>query len=150
VTDVSWQQANAYARWAGGRLPTEPEWESACQGPTEQQYPWGDDEPTPELSNYLDHVGGTDAAGSYPAGAGPYGALDMSGNVWEWTSSIDQLYPYDAQDGREDLEATGNRIGRGGSFDYSANHLRCSTRMSFNPVWQIPHLGFRVVLAEAE
>jgi formylglycine-generating enzyme required for sulfatase activity len=150
VTNVSWEQANAYARWAGGRLPTEAEWEYGCQGPTEQEYPWGDAEPAAELSNFGDDVGGTAAVGSHPDGVSPFGLLDMSGNVWEWTSSLDRLYPYDAEDGREDLDASGLRIGRGGSFGFSQEYLRCSTRVGFHPDWQIPHLGLRVVIEEAD
>jgi formylglycine-generating enzyme required for sulfatase activity len=150
LTHVSWQQANAYARWVGGRLPTEAEFESGCQGPTEQEYPWGDAEPTAELSNYFEDVGSTTVVGSYANGASPYGLLDMSGNVWEWTSSLDQLYPLVAEDGREDPAAPGLRIGRGGSFGYNDQYLRCAARLGFHPAWQIPHVGLRVVLPTAE
>jgi formylglycine-generating enzyme required for sulfatase activity len=150
VTYISWQQAIAYTRWAGGRLPTEAEWEYGCQGPTEQEYPWGDAEPTVKLSNYAENMGGTVPVGSYLDGASPFGLLDMSGNVWEWTSSLDQPYPYVADDGREDLDANGLRIGRGGSFGFSEANLRCSTRASFHPAWQLPHLGLRVVIDVAK
>jgi eukaryotic-like serine/threonine-protein kinase len=146
VTHVTWEQANAYAAWVGGRLPSEAEWEHGCQGPVMQEYPWGEEAPTPELSNFHEHVGDTVAVGSYPEGASPFGLLDMSGNVWEWTSSLDQPYPYVADDGREDAEASGRRIGRGGSFYYTHHYLHCSARIGFNPVSPIPHLGFRTVL----
>ena len=150
VTNVNWEQADAYARWAGGRLPTEVEWERACQGATEQEYPWGDAEPSAQLSNYAEDIGGTTAVGSYPEGVTPEGLLDMSGNVWEWTSSNYALYPYDAEDGREDPAAPGLRVGRGGSFGYGDQSLRCAARSGFHPAWQIPHLGFRIVIEAAE
>jgi hypothetical protein len=116
VANVSWEQANSYAQWIGGRLSTEAEWEEACQGPEGYEYPWGDEAPTPAVSNFYEHVGSTVAVGSYPEDASPYSLLDMSGNVWEWTSSLRQPYRYDAEDGREDALAEGARIGRGGSF----------------------------------
>jgi formylglycine-generating enzyme required for sulfatase activity len=150
VTNVSWEQANTYAQWVGGRLPTEAEWERACQGPAEQAYPWGDAAPTPDLSNFYENVGDTVPVGSYPEGASPEGLLDMSGNVWEWTSSLDQPYPYDAQDGREDPSATGKRIGRGGSFYYTHHYLHCSARTGLSPTSQVPQLGFRVVISTAD
>ena len=150
MSDVDWEQARTYAAWVGGRLPTEVEWESACRGSGASIYPWGDLPPTPDLSNYQDTVGDTVPVGSYPAGAGPFGTLDMAGNVWEWTSSLDAMYPYDASDGREDPEATSKRIMRGGSFYYASQLLRCSARTGVNPTFQIPHLGLRVVLGEPE
>ena len=71
----------------------------------------------------------------------------MAGNVWEWTSSLDMAYPYNAEDdGREDVEATGRRIMRGGSFYYAAQLARCSARTGVNPTFQISHLGLRIVL----
>lgn len=150
VTHLSWEQAGAYARWAGGRLPTEAEWEYGCRGETDQEYAWGDAQPTADLANYLDDPGEPVAVGSYAEGATAFGLLDMGGNVWEWTSSLPQLYPYDAQDGREETGSPGLRIGRGGSFGFGEEYLRCSTRQAFHPDWQIPHLGLRVVIDDAE
>jgi len=84
--------------------------------------------------------------GSYPDGVGSFGTLDMAGNVWEWTSTLDMAYPYDATDGREDAEAEGKRIMRGGSFYYAAQLLRCTARTGANIDLQIPHLGLRPLL----
>jgi formylglycine-generating enzyme required for sulfatase activity len=94
VTDVTWHQANVYAAWAGGRLPTEAEWEKACRGTGGRIYPWGDSAPTAELANYGNSVGDTMPVGKYsPQGDSAYGLIDMAGNVWEWTSSQYQSYP---------------------------------------------------------
>ena len=83
VTDVDWDQANSYARWVGGRLPTEAEWEKACRGTDARIYPWGSQPPpSPELLNFADSgLGSVTDVGSYPDGASPYGLLDMAGNV---------------------------------------------------------------------
>jgi formylglycine-generating enzyme required for sulfatase activity/energy-coupling factor transporter ATP-binding protein EcfA2 len=116
VIRVSWHQARAYAEWAGGRLPTEDEWEYACRGPEGRIYPWENAVPGESLLNYNANVGDTTPVGSYPEGASWCGVLDMGGNVEEWMSSLKMPYPYDGEDGREDLEAGGARVSRGGSF----------------------------------
>lgn len=146
VTHVDWQQANAYAAWVGGRLPTEAEWERACRGDDERPFPWGEDTPTAELSNFNSEVGDTTPVGSYPDGAGPFGTLDQSGNVWEWVSTHDAAYPYDATDGREAADAAGKRIVRGGSFYYTQYQIRCMARTGFTPDTASEHIGFRVAL----
>ena len=101
------------------RLPTEAEWEKACRGITGFIFPWGTRDLGPEKLNYYDSsLYDTTPVGSYsPEGDSPYGATDMAGNVWEWTSSQYKDYPFDANDGRENLtDYEAPRVLRGGSF----------------------------------
>jgi sulfatase modifying factor 1 len=86
VVEVTWWGAKAYCEWMTGRLPTEAEWEKAARGADERRYPWGDETPAPDLLNYEQNLNRTADVGSYPLSASPYGALDMAGNVWEWTA----------------------------------------------------------------
>jgi formylglycine-generating enzyme required for sulfatase activity len=86
VTQISWYDANAYCNWAKRRLPTEAEWEKAARGPDGLLFPWGDQQPNNTLLNYNSTNDGPVKVGSFPAGASPYGILDMSGNLWEWVA----------------------------------------------------------------
>lgn len=93
----------------------------------------------------IDKQGGTTPVGLYPDGVSPYGVLDMAGNVWEWVNSLYRPYPYDPDDGREDPDAVGTRVLRGGSFySPSANYIRCATRSMSHPRRRRDHIGFRV------
>ena len=149
VVEVSWRDAVAFCQWAGVQLPSEAQWEKAARGADGRIYPWGNQKPTPKLCNFGNNESGTTAVGSYsPQGDSPYGVADMAGNVWEWTSSLYKRYPYEAEDGREEAEADGWRVLRGGSFShYDYDFSRCAARFSFNPNFRNNNVGFRSVVA---
>lgn len=149
---VSYYEADAYARWAGKRLPTEAEWEKAASWDpatgTKRLFPWGDEGPTREHAN-LDALSfGTSAVGAYPAGASAYGVLDMIGNVWEWTSSDLSPYPgfraFPYKEYTEIFFGPDYKILRGGSFATSPVATRNTFRNWDYPIRRQLFVGFRL------
>lgn len=149
VVNVSWHDANAYCAWLSQqrgklvRLPTEAEWEKAARGIDGRIYPWGNEFDADRCNMFETKIRTTSTAGIFPSGNSPYGVADMAGNVWEWTSSQYQKYPYRPDDGREAPTGDGTRTLRGGAFGDVVNFVRCADRSSGNPTGRVDFVGFR-------
>jgi formylglycine-generating enzyme required for sulfatase activity len=149
VVRVGWRDAMAFCQWAGVQLPSEAQWEKAARGTDGRLYPWGNQPPTDKLCNFNNNVKDTTPVNDYPDGTSPYGCLDVAGNVWEWTSSLYKGYPYDPNDGRENLDDGGTRTLRGGAFVFSEFNVRCAARNYYVPDGRYDAFGFRVVSSGA-
>ena len=151
VLHVCFHEAQAYARWAGRRLPTEAEWEKAARhdprtGRT-RRYPWGDEDPTPAHANLGQRHLQPAAVGSYPAGASPLGVRQLLGDVWEWCDSPLRPYPGFAAFPYEEYSQVffdgDYRILRGGSFGTDEVVARGTFRNWDHPIRRQIFSGFR-------
>ena len=176
VTGISWQQAAEYCLYRGKRLPREAEWERAARGDDDRKYPWGNSAPDPMrhgcFARAIGTVQGTTCpVGSYPEGAGPFGHLDLAGNVWEWLAdyydpiayrrpgaergepgTCEQILETQAWLTREKRQGfTGTnpipteceRVLRGGAFNYPASGLRVTNRVHHPGHWRLLMAGVR-------
>lgn len=177
VVDISWHEAQAFCGWLGKqtgrryRLPTEAEWEKSARGDDGRVFPWGNDFDLQRCNVRESGLGITTPVGRYPAGASPYGVLEMAGTVWEWTQSLQAPYPYRADDGRNGSEpqierraprllqrllrtapehapppVEMRRIIRGGCFANPEGFARCACRLRLQPERRTPFLGIRLAL----
>ena len=152
VVGVSWLDAKAYCDWAGLDLPTEAQWEAAARGTDGRPFPWGDNVPSETLANYDGQEGRTTPVGAYPEGAGPYGALDQAGNVWEWCSDEFDGDAYRGRDGQKDpvvkpkdaSSESAVRVLRGGSWAGPAQGLHAAFRGGDPAGRRHQGIGFRV------
>jgi formylglycine-generating enzyme required for sulfatase activity len=159
LVGISWYEAMAFCRWLtqnqihnpeGYRynLPSEAEWEYTARQALRRTYAWGNEPLDTECANFNQAYRGTTAVGCFAPGAAPdYYLYDLTGNVWEWTRSEYRDYPYDPDDGREDIH---NPVGksfvmRGGGWNNNAVYLYASSRDYFRPDTYSTNVGFRLV-----
>jgi gamma-glutamyl hercynylcysteine S-oxide synthase len=147
VQHVSWYEADAFARWAGRRLPTEAEWEAASAGGGQRRYPWGDEPATRERANLAPGAFRPAPVGGYPAGAAPCGAEHLVGDVWEWTASSFERYPgFEAFPYAEYSEVFFGdefKVLRGGSWATHPVAIRTTFRNWDYPIRRQIFAGFR-------
>ena len=154
VVGVTWFDAQAFADWIGGSLPTEAQWERAARGTASRIYPWGDIPPKArQHANFARRYNRPMPVGQFPKGESPDGIADLAGNVWEWC--LDEYNPTAYQRNGKDVprnplnlrfrDVLRARVIRGGAWDVGRAFLRSSLRFKFYPLDSTHTIGFRVV-----
>lgn len=173
VVGVDWENARMYCEWNHKRLPTEAEFERAVRGDDGRKYPWGQNDPSEELTVYHRPLGvnGLEEVGSRPKGVGPYGHHDLAGNVWEWSQDLYDPYAYRRETASQGTPGSCNEIKaaqnelrkkglqgftgsnpiptecersiRGGAFNFDAYGLRSTNRVHHPAGFRLMMLGFR-------
>lgn len=159
VVGVTWFDAQAYAEWIGGSLPTEAQWERAARGTKGRTYPWGNDPPkSRHHANFARRYNRTTPIGHFSNGTSPNGIADLAGNVWEWC--LDEYNPSFYQQNKKRgqrnplnlryRDVLRSRVIRGGAWDVGSTFLRSALRSPFYPLDSTRTIGFRVVRPRPE
>ena len=140
VVGVNWEQASAYCGWAGGRLPTEAEWEKVARGPGGNTYPWGEEQPSCDLLNYAGCADSTTSVIAYPESASPYLALDMAGNAFEWVADWYDASYYATSPIQDPPGAESGiyRVIRGSGFESDSTQIASAIRRPADPTLHQP------------
>ena len=159
VVGVTWFDAQAFAEWIGGSLPTEAQWERAACGTEARIYPWGNTPPKArQHANFARRYNRPIPVGQFPKGESPDGIADLAGNVWEWC--LDEYSPTAYQRNGKGVsenplnlrfrDVLRSRVIRGGAWDVGSAFLRSSLRFKFYPLDSTHTIGFRVVRPRPE